>query len=37
VENLSNEIRMGGNGAPAFSELLSEQQHADVIAYVLTL
>lgn len=33
LENLNK----GGNGMPAFEQLLSEEEKADIVAYVLTL
>lgn len=35
--NVMENLNKGGNGMPAFEKLLSEEEKADVVAYVLSL
>lgn len=35
--NITENLNKGGNGMPAFEKLLSDEEKADVVAYVLTL
>jgi cytochrome c len=37
VDNVKAMINSGGNGMPSYADLLSEQEKADVIAYLKTL
>ena len=37
VDNVKAMINTGGNGMPSYADLLSEQEKADVIAYLKTL
>ena len=36
-ENLMENLNKGGNGMPAFEKLLSDEEKADIVAYVKTL
>lgn len=36
-ENVMKNLNEGGNGMPAFEKLLSDEEKANVVAYVLTL
>ena len=36
-ENMTENLNKGGNGMPAFEKLLSDEEKADIIAYVKTL
>ena len=36
-ENVLENLNKGGNGMPAFEQMLSEEEKADIVAYVLSL
>lgn len=36
-ENMMENLNKGGNGMPAFEKLLSDEEKADIVAYVKTL
>lgn len=36
-ENVIQNLNTGGNGMPAFEELLSDEEKTDIVAYVLSL
>ena len=36
-ENVLENLNKGGNGMPAFEQMLSEEEKANIVAYVLTL
>ena len=36
-ENILHNVNEGGNGMPAFKELLTDEEKEDVVAYVMTL
>jgi cytochrome c len=37
TENMMENLNKGGNGMPAFEKLLSDEEKADIVAYVKTL
>ncbi len=37
LENVLENLNKGGNGMPAFEKMLSEEEKADIVAYVLSL
>ncbi len=37
TENIMENLNKGGNGMPAFEKLLSDDEKADIVAYVKTL